>query len=169
MSEFFKQDLDKLAFFQSCTRYVDIFFGQALDFFEKFAKFLISVRDLFSLHNTHLRPVLGSFRKKLRKIDEGLVVEFSNLAKTSKSYIFPLKSFPQPCTLWNFKHSRYIGIRAWIGGVDLGFGLFGFSDFRKLVFLDHRNFGEISLHSHFYFISKVQFCQIIHGAQFFLN
>ena len=29
-------------------------------------------------------------------------------------------------------------------GGDLGFGLFGFSDFRKLVFLDPQNFEEIS-------------------------
>ena len=49
------------------------------------------------------------------------------------------------------------------------FGLFGFSDFRKLVFLDHRNFGEISQNLHSCCIFKVQFCQIFLKIKFFLN
>ena len=44
-----------------------------------------------------------------------------------------------------------------------------FLDFRKLVFLDHRNFGVISRDLHFYCIFKVQFCQIFLKVKFFLE
>ena len=42
--------------------------------------------------------------------------------------------------------------RASIGGGDMRFGLFGLLDFPKLVFLNHRNFGDISLNLNFYCI-----------------
>ena len=49
------------------------------------------------------------------------------------------------------------------------FGLFGFSDFRKLVFLDHRNFGEISQNLHFYCSLRYNFAKFSLKVKFFLN
>ena len=49
------------------------------------------------------------------------------------------------------------------------FGLFGFSDFRKLVFLDHRNFGEISQNLHFYCSLRYNFAKFSLKFKFFLN
>ena len=49
------------------------------------------------------------------------------------------------------------------------FGLFGFSDFRKLVFLDHRNFGEFSQNLHFYCSLRYNFAKFSLKVKFFLN
>ena len=65
------------------------------------------------------------------------------------------RSYQQWCK--GKKNFVHIGVRASIGGGDLRFGLFGLSDFRKLVVLDHRKYGEISRNLHFYYIFKLQF------------
>ena len=83
------------AFFQASTRYFDIFFGQALDFLKKFAKFLFTARGHFSVYNTNLKSYFEIFGEKIKKIDEEVVIEFSHLAQTLKIYPFSLESNPQ--------------------------------------------------------------------------
>ena len=137
-----------LVFFQTSTRYVGIFFGQALDMSAFFMKifFQKSIFGPYTVDNSkHLLnseiffqkmdKIWGFFWKKLKnfdffetnfpkkffsartsfwliktpiydqifwtqnqKIDEGVVVEFSNLSETAKSYPLPFETIPQPPT-----------------------------------------------------------------------
>ena len=53
-----------------------------------------------------------------------------------------------------------IQIRVAKAGGDMRFGLFGISDFRKLVFLNYQNFCNISLYPYFEYVLHVIFIRI---------
>ena len=148
---FFGQALDISAFFQTSTRYVGIFFRQALDMLAFFMKifFQKSIFGPYTVDNSkHLLNSEKNFWKKVKiwgflgkiskfskkfrffqtnfpenffsartsflliktptydqifwrqnqKIDEGVLVEFSNLSETAKSYPLPFETIPQPTT-----------------------------------------------------------------------
>ena len=137
-----------LTFFRTSTRYLGIFFRQALDMLAFFMKifFQKSIFGPYTVDNSkHLLnsenffqkmdKIWGFFWKKLKnfdffetnfpknffsartsfwliktpiydqifwtqnqKIDERVVVEFSNLSETAKSYPLPFETIPQPPT-----------------------------------------------------------------------
>ena len=72
-------------------------------------------------------------------------------------------------TYWSLSYSGIYRSGLHLEEGDMRFGLFRFSDFRKLVFLNHWNFGEISRNSHFFCIFNVKFCLIFLNVNFFLN
>ena len=65
------------------------------DFFEtNFPKNFFSARTSFWLIKTPIYDQI--FWTQNQKIDEGVVVEFSNLSETAKSYPLPFETIPQP-------------------------------------------------------------------------
>ena len=112
--------------------------------------------QIWPLLRWNRQKILRFKPKKVLRVEIGDFPNFSRpiVGILLKKSLYPLRSVtPTALLIYN---NQGLNKR----GDDLRFGLFRFSDFRKLVFLDHRNSVDISQNLHFYCITKVQFCLI---------
>ena len=92
-----KHLLNSENFFQKMDKIWGFFWKKLknFDFFEtNFPKNFFSARTSFWLIKTPIYDQI--FWTQNQKIDEGVVVEFSNLSETAKSYPLPFETIPQP-------------------------------------------------------------------------